>query len=83
MPNKHLTLEHAKALSYGETIYHRTLRNADGTPQRFRVNGKPKVWKRSPQRVQVPLKRGLWEYDYLTEDDLQDFSEDEETAMAE
>jgi hypothetical protein len=78
---KHLTLEHAKVLDRGETLYHKVLRNADGSPARYRVNGMPLTWKRSPDRVQVPLKRGLWEYDYLTEDDLEDFATNEEDAI--
>jgi len=62
-----ITLEEAKGLQYGQTLYHVVNRNADGTPQRWRVNGKPKTWVRTPERVQVPIKHGLGTYDYLTE----------------
>ncbi len=65
-----LTLAAAKSLSGNDVLLHRFLRNADGTPERWRVSGKPKVWKRAPWRVQVPIKRGLREYDHLTEHDL-------------
>ena len=65
-----LSLEQAKQLQHGTILYHVSHRNADNTPQRWRVNGKPKTWKRSPERVQVPLKHGLYSYDYLTEHDL-------------
>lgn len=51
-------------------MYHVSNRNADGSPQRWRVNGKPKVWKRDSSRVQVPVKHGLRRYDYITEADL-------------
>ena len=34
-----------------------------------KVNGKPKTWKRSPERVQIPYKYGLYEYGYITERD--------------
>jgi hypothetical protein len=43
-------------------------------PIRWKVNGKVKIWKRSPERVQVPLKHGLYTYGYLTEDNLELFS---------
>jgi hypothetical protein len=65
-----ITLERAKKLTHGEILHHTVQRNADGTPQRWRVNGKVKRWKRSPDRIQVPLKHGLYAYGYLTENDL-------------
>lgn len=65
-----LTLEQAKQLKPGMILYHTKNRNADGTPQRWRVNGKPQVWKRSPERVRVPVKYGLYRYDNVTEADL-------------
>ena len=65
-----MTLEQAKNLKYGNILHHTINKNADGTPQRWRVNGKVKLWKRDPGRIQVPLKYGLWDHDYLTEDNL-------------
>ena len=78
-----ITLEQAKALKYRQTLYHTVFRNADGTPQRWRVNGRVKTWVRSPQRVQVPLKHGLYSYDYLTEYDLDLFCLTEAEALEE
>lgn len=68
-----MTLDQAKKLTPGQTLYHISLTNADGTPQRWRVNGKTKTWKRSPERVMVPLARGLYQHAYLTEDNLGNF----------
>lgn len=65
-----ITLKQAKGLKLGQTLHHVTNKNADGTPQRWRVNGKPKTWKRDQGRVEVPLKHGLYTYGRLTEDDL-------------
>lgn len=65
-----ITLEQAKKLQSGQILYHAFNKNADGTPQRWKVNGKVKTWKTMPDRVQVPLKHGLYAYDYLTESDL-------------
>ena len=65
-----ITLEQAKSLRYGQTLYHAKNRNSDGTPQRWRVNGKPQVWVRAPSRVRVPLKYGLYAYGEITETTL-------------
>ena len=65
-----ITLEQAKNLKHGDILHHMTNKNADGTPQRWRVNGMVKLWKRDPNRIQVPLKHGLYGYDYLTQDEL-------------
>jgi len=65
-----ITLEQAKALTWGAILHHVEFKNADGTPRRWRVSGKPKTWKRNPERVQVPVKFGLYRNDYLTEKDL-------------
>ena len=69
-----LLLENAKKLKIGQTLHHTVHVNADGTPQRWKVNGKVKTWKSNSNRVQVPLKHGLYYYGYLTEDDLHLFN---------
>lgn len=53
-----MTPETALSLRPHQTIYHATLRNADGTALRARVNGKPVIKKRS-NTWRVPLKHGL------------------------
>lgn len=67
---KPLTLAQAKALRPGQTLYHLFQLNADGTAQRWSVNGKPQVWKTRPDEVRVPVKRGLYTYDQVTEREL-------------
>lgn len=67
---RHLTLNQAKHLKHKQILYHLRNRNADGTAQRWRVNGKVKTWKRSPWKVQVPVKFGMYSFDYITENDL-------------
>lgn len=69
MPRK-LTLAQAKKLKYGQILYHLKNKNSDGTAQRWKVNGKPKTWKRNPERVQVPVKHGLYTHDTITEREL-------------
>ena len=65
-----ITLEQAKNLKLGQTVYHVTNKNADGSKQRWRINGKVKTWKRSPEKVQIPIKHGLYSNDYITEQNL-------------
>jgi hypothetical protein len=72
-----LTLWQAKSLYSGQTVYAIGYYNRDGTAQRFSVQGKPKLWKRNAERVEVTLKRGLKEYVTLTEHCLDEFSLEE------
>lgn len=65
-----ITLDQAKALRPGQVLHHTVHRNANGAPQKWRVSGQPKVWVRSPQRVRVPVKHGLYVHDYITETTL-------------
>ena len=62
-----ITLGQAKNLHIGQTVYVIGYYNSDGTAQRFIVQGKPKLWKRNNERVEVTLKRGLKEFVLLTE----------------
>jgi len=65
-----MNLKQARTLKDGQILHHTKNKNADGTPQRWRVNGKVKTWKRDLSRIRVPLKHGLYDHDYLTEGDL-------------
>jgi hypothetical protein len=65
-----MTLAEAKKLRYGQTIYHKTHKNADGTAQRWRVSGKVQIWKKDPSRIRVPVKHGLYAHDAITADEL-------------
>lgn len=38
-----------------------------------RVNGKVKRWKREPDRIEIPVKRGLYEFAYITNENVADF----------
>ena len=49
----------APTLSYRKKLWHRTRRNADGTPMRVRVNGACKTWKTRPAEFRLPIKHGL------------------------
>ncbi len=60
----------AKNLKQGQEIYHIIKKNADGvTPMKAKVTS-VKIWKRSPKRVLVKFKRGLYEYGSMDENEL-------------
>ena len=65
-----ITVDQARSLRHGVTLHHMMLKNADGTPLRARVNGKVKLWKREPERFEIPLKHGLRDCGYMREDDV-------------
>jgi len=68
-----ITLKQAKNLTSNDTVYHDTATNADGkTPMAFRVVGAVKTWKTMPNRIRVPLKRGLYETGYLVNETFED-----------
>ena len=52
-------------LYYGRVVYHRALRNADGSALRARISGKVKTWKTRPDDFRVPAKHGLRESFYI------------------
>jgi len=68
-----MNIKQVKALTYRDTVHHKTLTNADGTPMRARVNGKVKTWKRDLNRVQVPMKHGLYDCFYIDQDNMHEF----------
>lgn len=48
---------------------------------RFRVSGRPKLWKRDPYRVRVPVKYGLYYSTAITENDLDDWHLEDECPL--
>ena len=58
-----ITLDEAKNLKLGDILI-------DQQGKRWKVNGQVKRWKRSPDRIRVPLKHGLYRYDYIDENEF-------------
>lgn len=54
------------ALTQPREMWHITAKNADGTPLRCRSNGGCKTWKTRPDDFKLPVKYGMYEYDYIT-----------------
>ena len=70
---KPLTLALAQTISPSDHLCHVRLKTRAGKLAVVRVNGEAQVWKRSPDRVRVPWKYGLYEYGAVTEADLGDW----------
>jgi len=60
-----------KNIKKGDVLYHVSAKNADGTPQRFKVTS-IKTWKRRPEKMLIGLKRGLYEYWKVSEQEIID-----------
>ena len=61
-----MRLDEAKALKVGDIVYTIT------GMARWKVTGKPKIWKRDESRVKVPVKHGLYSYSHITEDNIEE-----------
>lgn len=57
------------SLPRGTTLHHVSLRNADGSALRARVNGRAKTWVTRPGAFRLPMKWGLKTCFYITERD--------------
>ena len=73
-----MNLQQAKSLKQGQMVYHVSKKNADGTPMRARVTS-IKTWKSKKNigRVEVRVKRGLYEYATFNENELEEISVNE------
>jgi hypothetical protein len=69
-----ITIAQAKKLSYRNQIYSTTLRDSTGHSVRARVNGKVQLWKTRPTEFKVPMKHGLRDGFYLTQDNANQWS---------
>lgn len=78
-----ITKEMAMNLKHGDVLYHTTLKNADGTPMRARVNGRCKTWKRNPEDFSLPMKHGLRDCFYLDLANCGDWSTTPQGAVME
>jgi hypothetical protein len=76
-----ITTETVRTLRSTQTLYHRTLRMADGvSPVRCRVNGKVRTWKTRHTKFVVPVKHGLRDCFYIDETNAHEWSLSEEEA---
>jgi len=76
-----ITKAQAVAANGNATFYHGTLRNADKTPVRCRVNGQCKTWKTRPYEFKLPVKHGLKVCFYITERNAHEWYATEAEAL--
>jgi polyphosphate kinase 2 (PPK2 family) len=57
------------------TFYHVSKTNSTGRI-RVRRNGKTKTWKLTPEKFQIPVKYGLYEYGYITNENCKEWTID-------
>ncbi len=68
MKSDQLTKEVCQNLRYGQNLYHRT------KGIRVRVSGKCQTWKTRPNEFKLPVKYGLYESGYITNDNASEWS---------
>ncbi len=61
-----ITKDIALTLHLGQILHHISVKNADGTPLRVRVNGKCQTWKTRPDEFRIPVKHGLYDHGEIT-----------------
>lgn len=69
----------AQSLKRGDILEHKYQKNSDKTPMRCRVNGKCQVWKTRPEEFRLPVKHGLYDCFYITQNTNADMWEVKET----
>ena len=75
-----MTPNQAKELKPGTILYHKNVKNADGTALRAKVNGKVQTWKTRPLDYLIPMKHGLKDYFYLSPVSINSWSLTEPTT---
>ena len=63
----------AESAGYRTQFNHVTIKNRDGTPARCRVNGKCKTWKTRPNEFRLPVKYGLRDCFYITQNNCEEW----------
>jgi len=68
-----ITKQDAVNATYRQEFWHKTAKNADGSPVRCRVNGVCKVWKTRPDEFRLPVKHGLKQCFYIEQDNANEW----------
>ena len=61
-----ITIEQAKELKYGQLVHFYRKGKCDN----WKVTGKVKLWKRNPNRIEIPVKHGLYSHGKLNQFNL-------------
>ena len=55
-------------------FFHVTLLDSRKQPLRCRRNGATKLWKTRPEEFKIPVKYGMYEYFYITQDNAHEWT---------
>ncbi len=69
-----ITKQIAMAATRYQRFTHATIKNADKSPARCRVSGKCKTWVTRPNEFKLPVKHGLYDNFYITEQNAADWN---------
>lgn len=68
-----VSLLKALETGYQLSFEHKSIKNKDGSPARCRSMGKLKVWVRSPDKFQLPVKHGTYQSFYIDNNNAQEW----------
>jgi hypothetical protein len=78
-----LTKDIAQNLRVGTLLYSRAYTRGGGKmPLRVRVNGRCKVWKTRPTQFRLPVKWGMYEYGYITDQEVSLWDTEQDAAWS-
>lgn len=60
----------AELIAWCGSHSHITFLAVNGMARTAKVNGKVRTWKRDPNRIEIPLKYGMYEYTIFTASDI-------------
>lgn len=63
-----MTVDEVRGLRYGQHVWALCIPLQDA--RRVKINGAVRTWKRDPNRLEVPVKYGMYEYATFTESDV-------------
>ncbi len=78
-----ISYEEATSVGYGVRLFHVLHKDSYGNAISYRVNGKCKVWKTRPTHFRLPVKRGLYDAYYITQDNAHEWTLDEPASTKE
>ena len=75
LKTKYMTTVNKQIALTANEFFSTTLKNKDKnqTPLKVRRNGKTQVWKTRPNDFKIPVKYGLYEYFYITQDNCNEW----------
>ena len=60
----------AEAVTWCNMHAHIWFRANDGTARQCKINGAVRTWKRDADRIEIPIKYGMYEYGIFTQHDI-------------